>query len=203
MDNAAYHNKLLNSAPTSNSKKSDMIAWLKAKGIEFDSSMLTPSLYELVCQHKDQSREYSIDKMLSDAGHATLRLPPYHPDLNPMELAWASIKAHVAKQTTPMVVERLIELVEEKLALMSETEWAELCEKVKQVENEYIDSDSIIDQLTETYTICDSDAGSDSESQSESEAADTNSDSDSSMDIVVDSSDNSDVEVMRPAEDVV
>ena len=36
-------------------------------------------------------------KALQDAGHTLLYLPPYSPDLNPIEKKWAQVKAHRRK----------------------------------------------------------------------------------------------------------
>ena len=40
VDNASYHNKQYDLAPTSNTRKADMQAWLSEKGIEYDDEML-------------------------------------------------------------------------------------------------------------------------------------------------------------------
>lgn len=34
--------------------------------------------------------------MIRDAGHEVLRLPPYNPDLNPIEMVWATVKQYLA-----------------------------------------------------------------------------------------------------------
>lgn len=91
VDNVSYHNKQLDAAPTSNSRKAKMQTWLTQKGLSFDETMLKPQLYALIKQHNDQFKTFSIDKVLFEKGHTVLRLPPYHPDLNPIEIAWSQI----------------------------------------------------------------------------------------------------------------
>ena len=44
-----------------------------------------------------QFKKYIIDEMANQKGLQILRLPPYHCSLNPIELAWASLKWHVRK----------------------------------------------------------------------------------------------------------
>lgn len=48
LDNAPYHNKVLNLAPTSSSTKEVMIEWLVQKGIPVSTSMLKPEIYSIV-----------------------------------------------------------------------------------------------------------------------------------------------------------
>ena len=48
IDNAPYHNKLLNPAPTSNDKKAIMESWLVEKGIPYEKDMRKPQLYDLI-----------------------------------------------------------------------------------------------------------------------------------------------------------
>lgn len=46
-----------------------------------------------------------------------------------------------------------MKLVEEKANAMGELEWTALCEKVKNIEEEYKKSDRIIDDLTDEFII--------------------------------------------------
>ncbi|GBP23220.1 hypothetical protein EVAR_82385_1 [Eumeta japonica] len=129
VDNASYHNKQLDAAPTSNTKKVDMQTWLRQKEIQFEESMLKPELYNLIKKYKEQFRKFNIDAILNEAGHAVLRLPPYHPDLNPIEMAWSQIKGYVANKNVSWNLARIADLVNEKVNLMGATEWAKLCTK--------------------------------------------------------------------------
>lgn len=163
VDNASYHNKQYDLAPTSNSRKADMQAWLSEKGIQFDEIMLKPQLYQLIKTHKEQYKTFSIDKILAEHNHIILRLPPYHPDLNPIEMAWAMIKQYVGSKNVKWNLNHAIELVKEKVNLMGAREWEILCNKVNSVEEEYAKSDHIIDIMTEQFVIRVTDDSSDSE----------------------------------------
>jgi transposase len=99
VDNAAYHNVQLNPAPTSSSRKSAMIDWLSDRGILFTDRMCKPELYSLIKLRKLRFKTFKIDALLAEHGHSALRLPPYHPDLNPIELIWASVKEYVARKS--------------------------------------------------------------------------------------------------------
>lgn len=162
VDNASYHNKQLDAAPTSNTKKADMQNWLRQKGVEFEESMLKPQLYNLIKKYKEQFKKFSIDAILNEAGHSTLRLPPYHPDLNPIEMAWSQIKGYVASKNVSWNLTQIIGLVNEKVNLIGATEWEKLCTKVKEIEGNYCKSDHVVDMMTETFIIRVGDDDSDS-----------------------------------------
>ncbi|CAG4907110.1 unnamed protein product [Colias eurytheme] len=169
IDNAPYHNKVLNPAPTSNDKKAKIESWLAEKGIIYEKDMRKPQLYDLVKKNKDGHKQYVIDEMFKKYNHNVLRLPPYHPDLNPIEMAWAAIKGHVAIKNVDWNVTRTMELIQEKVTLLGEKQWSALCRKVQKVEDEYRQSDYIIDEMTDQFII---NTGSDSENESESESDD-------------------------------
>ncbi|XP_045540813.1 uncharacterized protein LOC123722588 [Papilio machaon] len=164
VDNASYHNKELDAAPTSNTKKADMQTWLCQKGIEFEETKLKPELYNLIKLNKEQFKKFNIDAILNDAGLSILRLPPYHPDLNPKEMAWTQIKGYVASKNVSWKFEIIIEVVNEKVNLMGEnTEKADHCK-----------SDHVVDIMTETFIICvgDDDSHSDDDESSRDDSDD-------------------------------
>ena len=37
--------------------------------------------------------KYAVDEMVEAARHEIVRLPPYHCELNPIELSWSQVKA--------------------------------------------------------------------------------------------------------------
>ena len=41
--------------------------------------------------------EYVIETLAKKYGHSIIFLPPYHPELNPIELCWATVKNYIAK----------------------------------------------------------------------------------------------------------
>ncbi|KAH9635902.1 hypothetical protein HF086_002462 [Spodoptera exigua] len=127
IDNAPYHNKHFDPALNSNAKKADMQSWLSEKGIAFEETMLKLQLYKLT----QKSIQKRIDRILAEHNHSVQLLPPYHPDLNPIEMAWAAIKGFVASKNTKWNVSHVFDLIKEKLALIGAEEWAELCHKIK------------------------------------------------------------------------
>jgi transposase len=99
---AAYHYVQLNPAPTSSSRKSAMIDWLTDRGIPFSDRICKPELYSLIKLRKPRFKAFKINAVLAEHGHSALHLPPHHPDLNPTELIWASIKEYVARKNVSL-----------------------------------------------------------------------------------------------------
>ena len=107
IDNATYHNVQLNRAPNSNSRRDFMISWLKyhLPPITFNntdfSSLRNPDIYNMILPLKPKYLSYKIDGIFAEHNHNILRLPPYHPELNPIELIWATVKKIGLFKTTP------------------------------------------------------------------------------------------------------
>ena len=87
LDNAPYHNRRTDEtiAPTSSSKKADIIAWLQANNVPHNPGSLKAVLYTLVKQNKKKP-EYVVDEVAGAQGFAVERLPVGHCELNPIEL---------------------------------------------------------------------------------------------------------------------
>ena len=71
--------------PNSTWKKAKLQDWLVKNNIPFPPKALRPELYKIARKHAVNNPRYRVDKMIHDAGHFVLRLPPYHCDLNPIE----------------------------------------------------------------------------------------------------------------------
>ncbi|XP_048243705.1 uncharacterized protein LOC125376114 [Haliotis rufescens] len=97
MDNAPYHScrDPINCCPTSNSTKGEICQWLDNNRIARPTKTKKTDYCQL--QNKPPP-SYLIDNMLREHGHEVLRLPPYHYDLNPIELIWGDLKNMVARQ---------------------------------------------------------------------------------------------------------
>jgi hypothetical protein len=63
MDNASYHSVKIDKAPTSQTKKDDIIKWLIDKGETIDRPMVIPQLLEIVKKIKPQHQKYVVDEL--------------------------------------------------------------------------------------------------------------------------------------------
>jgi RPA family protein len=86
--------------------------------------------------------------------HLVLRLPPYHNDLNPIELLWANIKGDVARNNTTFKLENVQTLTEEAINKISLDTIKSTFDHVKNIENEYWVNDGLqIAPIVETINI--------------------------------------------------
>ena len=170
VDNARYHNVEINRAPTSNTPIAEMKWWLAEKNISYPTSALKPDLYNIIKKHKPEEKQFRLDALFSAAGHSVLRLPPYHPDLNPIEMIWGTVKSWVGQKNVTFKLEDAMHLAEEKFSAISKEDWIPYCDKVKQREEEYFATELDIDARTDSIII--------SEDSDESEIADDDNDDD-------------------------
>ncbi|XP_054259724.1 uncharacterized protein LOC128984429 [Macrosteles quadrilineatus] len=153
VDNAPYHNTVIEKVPNSGSTKQEMRNWLDKMNIAYTNDMLKPTLYALICRNKPAYKKYEIDEILSKHNHTCLRLPPYHPDLNPIENIWAIVKGWVASRNTTYKIADVKKLCEDKFGSMTENDWLPLCRHVLKTEADYWESDHIMDERIDPIII--------------------------------------------------
>lgn len=168
MDNASYHCTQINKVPTIAKRKDEIKEWLVANGIEFTDDMTKAVLLELVKKHKPIP-VYEIDRILEEHGHTIQRLPPYHCDLNSIELIWSLAKRKFAEKNINREKKEIPRLIEEAFTSITSDDWKKECNHVKNVENKYREQDYIIENYLEEFIIklgdeCSSVSDSDCES---------------------------------------
>lgn len=153
VDNAAYHNKYVEKPPNSNTRKQDMIDWLSKHNVPIDPSLTKLEIYEIICKYKQDFVEYSIDKLMNEYGHSVLRLPPYHPDFNPIENIWSQIKGYVSKRNISMNMTTVKQLVQEKVNMIGSDVWAKVCDHAIKCENEYRKHEPELENYMASFVI--------------------------------------------------
>ncbi len=97
MDNAPYHNVLTESSPPiSRSSKQRIYSWLAQNKIPCNEDCLKAELIEILIKLAPEP-DYIVDEIARKYGHEVIRTPPYHPELQPIEICWAVLKNHVAR----------------------------------------------------------------------------------------------------------
>ncbi|KAG8239832.1 hypothetical protein J437_LFUL011458 [Ladona fulva] len=95
LDNASYHSRKLEYLPLTSWKKDRIKGWLTSKNINFHNDCLKRDLLFLVDQVRKDFEKFRVDELAKSKGCSVLRLPPYHCELNPIEMVWAQIKHYV------------------------------------------------------------------------------------------------------------
>jgi transposase len=97
MDNASYHNTLSSdSPPIKSSSKESIQNWLMRNNIHYENDSLKAELVEILSK-LNVDPVYKIDEIAKVHGHKIIRTPPYHPELQPIELCWGIVKNHIAR----------------------------------------------------------------------------------------------------------
>lgn len=161
LDNAAYHNVQQDKCPTAASRKAVIQEWLSRHNIAYSPDMLKAELLEL-CKRNKTAPVYVIDQILQTHGHTALRLPPYHADLNAIELIWSDIKGFIARKNLSFKFNDVKLLIEEAFQQVTCKKWANCCSHVEGVEKNYWLTDIAVEKELDRIVInIDSDDSSD------------------------------------------
>ena len=150
LDNAKYHNAVVERQPTTSTPKADIQAWLQKHHIQFDDSMIKSELWQLV-RLNSVPTVYETDVVAEAPGHSVLRLPIAHCELNPIELIWAHEKGYVAKNLTMV---KALKLSHERIDAVTAENWAAcVWHVVDKVEPDFWEKDRICENIVEEFTI--------------------------------------------------
>ncbi|OQR86789.1 hypothetical protein ACHHYP_20449 [Achlya hypogyna] len=85
LDGAKYHKRVLNPQPVARWRKSDIEDWIRVHGIAYDRASVKAELLELTRYHL-KPPNYACVEIAKNWGHRVLYTPPYHPELQPIEI---------------------------------------------------------------------------------------------------------------------
>ncbi|CAH4003106.1 unnamed protein product [Pieris brassicae] len=109
MDNASYHSRRQEKTPVTSWKN------MTFNSGYFQRTFLLRTMTQKIKNVKTQYQSYVIDEMAKAAGVEVLKLPPYHCELNPIELVWADVKGYVARNNTTFYMVDVKKLLQEGL----------------------------------------------------------------------------------------
>jgi len=149
MDNAKYHNVYVEDAfPTAKTLKSELQKWLKSNHApEYNDDMLKPELYQK-CKSLCPKPKYILDVIAEDQGHTIIRTPPYHPELQPIEICWGVVKNYCAKKCD-YTLEKLNIHLDDGFKQVTSVTLKKIIKKVKSEEDRYWKEDEIADKAAE------------------------------------------------------
>lgn len=169
MDNAPYHSRRLEQLPTTAWRKGRIQEWLTEKGIAYEEPMLKTQLLEIARLRKIEYVKYAVDETAKDYGVKVLRLPPYHCELNPIELIWAQVKGEVARNNKTFKLNEMKELLTQAILHVTPEKWAKCIGHIVKEENRMWELDTCIEVLIEPIIIR---AGEDNDSDSSTASSD-------------------------------
>jgi len=136
MDNASYHNVLSeNSPPTSTCAKEKIKAWLDSNKIPYSNDSLKAELVEIL-RRKLPEPIYMLDELAAQQGHHIIRTPPYHPELQPIEICWGVLKNYIAKNCD-FTMENLYNQLDIAFKQITAETCRKIIKKVRKVEDKF------------------------------------------------------------------
>ena len=128
--------------------------WLRVKGIVFLECSLKRELEQLIVA-SSPTPKYAVDEMAKAAGHEILRLPPYHCELNPIELAWSQVKRYIKEFNKLYTLTAFKELTFKGFDQVGAEDWKKLIEHVKRkFEDKYWAEDGLLEEGVDEFVFC-------------------------------------------------
>jgi transposase len=146
MDNAPYHNILSeHSSPTPSCSRKRILDWLEQNKIYCREDCLKSELVEIM---KKIAHEpiYAIDEIAKSFGHEVLRTPPYHPELQPIEICWGVVKNHIARNCD-FTMKNLIKQLDTGFEKVTAETCSKIIAKIRKVEDEFWTDDLQFDSI--------------------------------------------------------
>jgi transposase len=145
LDNAKYHNVLAESPfPNRCNTKEQLRSWLSRNAYPWREDMLKSELLEL-CARLAPAPEYRLDQLAAEHNVSILRIPPYHPELQPIETCWAVVKNHMA-DNCDFSLSGLRKRLPEAFSKVTPDTIREIITKVVGQENKYWSEDEKLDE---------------------------------------------------------
>ncbi len=145
MDNAPYHNILSpHSAPTSSCKKERIKMWLEDYGYPLKDDCLKVEMIDIL-KNIAPKPTYEVDEIASNQGHEILRTPPYHPELQPIEICWGLVKNSVARHCD-FTMANLLNQLDIAFDCVTKKTCSGLVNKIRKIEDDYRRDDLILEK---------------------------------------------------------
>ncbi|XP_071632141.1 uncharacterized protein [Temnothorax longispinosus] len=153
MDNAPYHSVKVEELPNASWRKDEIIKWLEDKGKEISETMVKAELLQIVTLHKDRFDKYVTDEMAKQADKTVLRLPPYHCELNPIEMVWSMVKGYVKINNNTFKTQDVKLLLEQGIERVTTEHWNNFIKQVRDKEKKMWEIDHIADRLIDRTSL--------------------------------------------------
>lgn len=152
MDNAPYHSVKQELVPNMGWRKEKIQEWLLKKDIYFGETYTKRELIKVVASFKPEV-QFRVDEMAKAGGHEVLRLPPYHCELNPIEMVWSEVKRYVASNNTTFKLKDVEGLVHDAFQRVTPEKWKNYEEHVVKEEEKFCELENIQDEVLDRFII--------------------------------------------------
>jgi transposase len=136
-----------NNFQQSHGGKTQLKSGFNMHNIPFGEDLLKKDLKDIVDSEISKYDGYKIDDMAKAMGHSVLRLPPYHCELNPVELIWAQIKHNVSVNNTQFKTNLMDKLIHEGFGRVTVENWRNYVRHVKEIKAKMWTADEIQDNI--------------------------------------------------------
>lgn len=96
---------------------------------------------------KSKYEKKIVEKLAEKYNVKVLRLPPYHCELNPIEMVWSQVKRYVASKNSSFKSEDVRKLIHDAYLDVTAENWANYVSHVQKVENSMWEIDRIMDDI--------------------------------------------------------
>jgi len=144
MDNAPYHNTFSKlSPPTPLSSKKKILKWLIKNKIPCRDDCLKSELVEILNKIAPEPI-FEMDEIAKLHGHEIIRTPPYHPELQPIEICWGVVKNHIARNSD-FTMNSLFEQLDSGFDKVTQKTCSKIITKVRKIEDKFWEEDLAAD----------------------------------------------------------
>ena len=113
LDNAKYHKVYGEHVPkVYKLKKPELQEYLTKMSVAFEAKTSVAELRKMAKDYILSNEKIEIVRLAEDKGHEVLFTPPYHSNLQPIELLWARVKGNVGRQYS---IDSTLEIVYQRL----------------------------------------------------------------------------------------
>ena len=144
MDNASYHNVLSEcSPPTPACSKETIRNWLLENGIPCEQNCLKEELV-VILKKIGPLPIYAVNEIAKKHDHEVIRTPPYHPELQPIEICWGIVKNHIARHCD-FTLSNLRGQLEEGFVKVKPSTCVKIIREIREKEDEFWNGDAKYD----------------------------------------------------------
>lgn len=135
-NNAPYHKKKEENIPDNTWKKQQIKNWLASKNIQLNDVTQKKDLLAVVNDVRSTySTKHKIDEVARQRGIILISLPPYHYELNPLNLIWGQIKCYVKENMKSFKIKKIKQLIREAFYTVTPVNWMNYIHHVRQMED--------------------------------------------------------------------